>query len=372
MRILHLADVHLDRPFVRADRREGTRDRARLRETFTRCLELARQGEVEAVTIGGDLWEDEHVSADTRGFVASELSKLGCPVLLICGNHDPFLPGGNYERTDWPDNVHVFEPSTLTEHPLTDDISVWGISWGGGSLDPSFLRAGAAPGDGRTHLVLVHGTATPLATVHDDSSYCPFEPARINEAGFAYCLAGHIHAARQTSELVYSGSPEPLGWGEMGRHCVAVVTVAEGTVETELLDINQHHYDERPVECEGCEHSGEIAERVEAALTDPDPGVVHLRVVLGGEVAPDCEVRVEELARQAGERYAELVLVDRTRLGYDLESLAAQPTAKGYFIRHVQQRVAEAADDQERRQLERALSAGLRALDGREDIIDVD
>ncbi len=41
MRILHISDVHLDRPFVRADRREGGRDRARLRQTFTRCLERA-------------------------------------------------------------------------------------------------------------------------------------------------------------------------------------------------------------------------------------------------------------------------------------------------------------------------------------------
>lgn len=372
MRILHIADVHLDRPFVRADRREGTRDRARLRETFTRCLERAHEGQADAVTIGGDLWEDEHVSADTRRFVASELGRLACPVLLVCGNHDPFLPGGNYERTDWPDNVHVFEPSTLTERQLMDDISIWGISWGGGPLEPSFLRAGAAPSDGRTHLVLVHGTASPLATIHDDPSYCPFEPARITESGFAYCLVGHIHAARQTPELVYPGSPEPLGWGEMGRHCVAMVTVDEGRVETELLDINQHRYEERAVDCQDCEHSGEVAERLDAALTDPDPGVVHLRVLLGGEIASECQVRVEELIRQIGERYAELVVIDRTRSAYDLESLATQPTAKGYFVRHVQQRVAGAADDQERRRLELALTAGLRALDGREDIIDVD
>ena len=323
------------------------------------------------MTIGGDLWEEEHVSADTRGFVASELGKLDCPVLLICGNHDPFLPGGNYERTGWPDNVRVFEPSTLTEHALTDDLSVWGISWGGGPLEPTFLGPGAAPTDGRTHLALVHGTATPLAAVHDEPSYCPFEPARIAEAGFAYCLAGHIHGARQTPELVYPGSPEPLGWGEMGRHCVALVTVADGAVETELLDTNQHRYEERAVDCEGCEHSGEVAQRLEAAAADPDADVVHLRVVLSGEVASECQVRVEELANQAGQRYAELVVVDQTRPGYDLESLATQPTAKGYFIRHMQERTAGATNDQERRQLELALSAGLRALDGREDIIDV-
>lgn len=135
---------------------------------------------VDAVTVGGDLWEDEHVSADTRRFVASEFGKLACPVLLVCGNHDPFLPGGHYERTDWPDNVQVFQPSTLAERSLTDDTSVWGISWGGGSLDPAFLRADAAREDGRTHLVLVHGTATPLATVLHLSEGAEVRPIRRN------------------------------------------------------------------------------------------------------------------------------------------------------------------------------------------------
>ena len=129
MQILHLADVHLDRPFVRADRRQGNRDRARLRETFSRCMEMAVDRSVDAVTIGGDLWEDEHVNADTRRFVAGELERVGCPVLIICGNHDRLRPGGHYQRTEWPPNVTVFSEASPFEHRLTDDVSVWGVSW---------------------------------------------------------------------------------------------------------------------------------------------------------------------------------------------------------------------------------------------------
>jgi len=371
LQILHLADVHLDRPFVRADRRQGDRDRARVCETFIRALEPARTGQVNAVTIGGDLWEDEHVSADTRRFVAGELGKLKCPVLIVAGNHDPLLPGGNYERTAWPENVHVFKSAGLSEQRLDDEISVWGISWSGGALEPSFLVPGAAPGNGRTHLLLLHGTATPLATVYDDPTYCPFEPARISEAGFAYCFAGHIHAAKQTAELVYPGSPEPLGWGEMGRHCLALATIEDGGVQVELRDVNQHRYEERAVDCRGAEHHGEIAERLRAALIDENRDVVHLRVLLQGEVAADCEIAGEELAEQCGEGYAELIVVDETRPAYDLDALAQQPTARGYFVRRMRDQLAATSDEAEVQHLELALIAGLRALDGRGDVVDV-
>ena len=249
LRILHLADVHLDRPFVRTDRRQSYRDRARLRETFVRCLEPAHAGNVDAVTIGGDLWEDEHVSADTRRFVAAELAKAACPVLLVCGNHDPLLSGGNYERTAWPDNVWVFDAAELSEQRVADEVSVWGLSWGGGSLEANFLDSSAVPRDGRTHLLLVHGTATPLATVYDDPSYCPFEPRRITEAGFAYCLAGHIHGARQTAEVVYPGSPEPLGWAEMGRHCSALVAIRRRQTRGRVARRQPAPAVERAVDC---------------------------------------------------------------------------------------------------------------------------
>src|SRR3954468_18053229 len=107
MPILHFADVHLDRPFVGLSGESARRRRRELFEAFRRCLALAVERKVDLVTIGGDLWEEEHVLADTRRSVAHELGRLGIPVLIICGNHDPLRPGGSYLRTPWPDNVTI-------------------------------------------------------------------------------------------------------------------------------------------------------------------------------------------------------------------------------------------------------------------------
>jgi DNA repair protein SbcD/Mre11 len=325
---------------------------------------------VNAVTIGGDLWEDEHVSADTRRFVAAELGKLDCPALLICGNHDPYLPGGNYARTTWPDNVHIFDSPSPVEFPLGDPLSVWGVSWVGGDLTADFLGAGPHPDQSRTNLLLIHGTA--LGGF--DNAHCPFNPAGARASGFSFCLAGHTHAASSSESLVYPGSPEPLGWGEMGRHCVALVEVGVGAPEVELLEVNSHSYEERRVDCRDCEHSAEVGERLASALADSDgeASSLHIRAVLEGEIGRDCWIVPEELRTAHGQRYAELAVEDRTHPSYDLEAIGNQPTAAGYFVRELRGQI-DAEEEPDRRQvLELALDAGLRALEGHEGIVHVD
>ena len=79
VRILHLADVHLDRPFVGVPLDAARRRRYELRATFERCLQLARSRAVDLVTTGGDLWEAEHVTADTRAWVAAKVEALEVP-----------------------------------------------------------------------------------------------------------------------------------------------------------------------------------------------------------------------------------------------------------------------------------------------------
>src|SRR2546421_13117680 len=117
MRICHIADVHLDRPFVGMSQAAAEERRRELWDAFRRCLSAAKESGAELLTIGGDLWEEEHVQPDTRNSVAHELAKLDMDVLIACGNHDPRAPGGNYDRATWPPNVHIFG-SQLEERRL--------------------------------------------------------------------------------------------------------------------------------------------------------------------------------------------------------------------------------------------------------------
>jgi exonuclease SbcD len=372
MRILHFADVHLDRPFMGLPFDVAARRRHELFEAFRRCLATARERRAELITIGGDLWEEEHVTADTRNSVCYELAQAGLPVLIACGNHDPLIEGGSYLRTEWPDNVTVVRRGSVGEHSF-GDVCIWSVSWGGGDLSPRLLERLEAPVDGRTHVLLVHGTsiAAPFADPAGES-YCPFDPKFVRRAGLAICLGGHIHAASFVDDVVYPGSPEPLGWGEHGRHCVALVEIQAGEAKVELIDINEKRYEKREVDCSGCASSAEVDARIVGALTEPDPQNVFLRLRLVGEVGADCTINRTKIVGQHRAGYAALVVEDATEPLLDIDNRAERKSLDGLFVRKLRQKIATASTESERRLAELALQAGLHAIDGHEVILRVD
>ena len=407
-KLLHLADVHLDRPFVGLAARDARARRRELREAFERCLSLAAEHRVDAVTIGGDLWEDEHVTPDTCRWVADRLESVGAPVVLIAGNHDPLRPGGPYRRVRWPANVRILPAQEGLQREHLGPLTVWGMSWGAAPLTAGALDAFAVPEDAGRHVLLLHGTAGGAAFERD--AHCPFTAAAVRAAGFELCLAGHLHGGGvREGIVVYPGSPEPLAWDETGRHTVALVELPYGAPpRVELLDVNRRYCAEAVVDCEGAHSSAEIERALREAIAHAaerakPPGFADgpkldglcLRAVLRGRIAPDCRVDLEDLAAAvrrpapttakpaaAAENeispsasaatsspgLALLDLRDETQPAFDLDALASQPTALGAFVCALRERIAacsaEHDDPQQRTRLELALDLGLRAMHG--------
>src|SRR3982074_736444 len=115
LRLLHFADLHLDRSFA-SERLYGVgaqRRRGDLRAALERIVLRARDAQVDLITCGGDLFEQDHVPRDTAAFVVQTLGGAGLPVLIAPGNADPAVPSSPYRYLRWPDNV------TITAH---DDL----------------------------------------------------------------------------------------------------------------------------------------------------------------------------------------------------------------------------------------------------------
>lgn len=365
MRILHFADVHLDRPLVGLPQRVAERQRRVLMDSFTRLLEIAKEKDVELVTIGGDLWEEEHVRADTRQSVAHALGQLGRDVLIVCGNHDPLLPGGSYRRTQWPENVKLV-PIRSLERSDYGNVSIWSVSWGADEPPVRAFPTLEIADDGGTNLALIHGTAPTTPFADDSGSYFPFNPAELQSAGIRCVLAGHIHQASFVDGVVYPGSPEPLGWGETGRHCCALVDVNDGEVDVDLIDVNTTEFRSFQVDCTGCGSSAEAQERVEQQVVADSR--VLARVSLVGEIGADCEIDPRYLAEKI-RGFAFVQVIDRTEPLLDIEKRKERNSLDGLFVRKLAERIESSTDEASRRQAELALEAGLRALEGRERLL---
>jgi DNA repair protein SbcD/Mre11 len=335
--------------------------RAGLRSAFDRCLEIARSRDVDLVTIGGDLWEDEHVTPDTIRWVADRLERVGRPVVIVAGNHDPLHPGGPFDRAPFGANVTVLAAADGLDRVDVGAMTMWGNSWRRGIvLTARALEGFGVPKDGRRHVLLLHGTC---GAPFDDASYCPFTAADVRGAGFDLCLAGHLHdGGVRGGVVVYPGSPEPLTWSENGRHTAAVIDFPPaGEPSVELVDVNAGRYAVLPVDVTGAGSSADVERSALDAIRElGDLAGLHLRIEVEGRVEPGCEPshpRVCEALRAAGPAAVELY--DRTRPAFDLDALSSGSGARAIFVTRMRERVA-AGDDV----AERALELGLRALEG--------
>lgn len=125
LHLLHLSNLHLDAPFPTL----GPERRADLRATLGRILALARERRVDAVTIAGDLYEQDYALPDTAAFLAQQAARLApIRVFIAPGERDPYTHDSLYALTRWPENVTLFSQGQLTAVELGPGITLWGAA----------------------------------------------------------------------------------------------------------------------------------------------------------------------------------------------------------------------------------------------------
>jgi exonuclease SbcD len=373
IRLLHLADLHLDRVFASAGCQGelARRRRQGLREALTGAGRLAVDQGCTAVTIGGDLYEHERAGVDTGRFLADTFASWQpMRVLIAPGNHDALLPGSLYRRVEWPSNVTVFGSTHFEPVELADGVTVWGLAHREPAWQSDPLAEAPATSASGVHLALFHG-AELGSRPEGKSIHGPFHAERIRGAGFAAALCGHYHQRRldSTSGLLYPGTPEPLGFDdEGGRGPVVVEVTGRGDVRFTAHDTNR--WSVFTVECDADE-CGSVESVIDlvtmqcAATGYADPQRTMIRVDLRGAI--DSSVSLDaytvELAVRERLDLAAVKVRDGTTPFIDLDSALSEESTRGAFVRAATAAAADAdVDDAEI--LEEALRYGLMALSG--------
>lgn len=376
LRLLHLSDLHLDRAFAGVGAYGDVAQRRR--EGLRHALQLAGQAAIDrgcdAVTIGGDLYEAEHSGPQTGAFLAALFqSWRPLRVFLVAGNHDPYMPGSLHQRTEWPENVHVFTENELRPVALGEGVTLWGLS----HRDPAWmgdpLAAPPVGAEGGVHIALFHG-AELGSRPRNKSIHGPFHASRIRELGFSLALCGHYHRRRldAATGLVYPGSPEPLTFEEEGERGPVVVEVgAGGAIRLEGLTLNRWHARRADCDVDGAQTAAEVLDRVRANSLEALRGLPGersmLRLTLRGELPVEAAVDggVVEAAAHDVTGAGVVRIRDLTRAAVDVEAAAADPTTRGEFTRSMlAARTAAEGDEDEQALIDDALRYGLQALSG--------
>ena len=361
LRLLHFADLHLDRSFA-SERLFGVgahRRREDLRAALPRIIERARQAQADVITCGGDLFEQDHVTRETANFIVQTLSEAGLPVLIAPGHTDPAVPSSPYRYLRWPENVTIAAHEDLRSYPY-GNVQIWAAGFMRPDVPEAPLRDFARLGDG-THLLLLH--ASDMSQVPPGvTPYKPILPVQVKEAGFKHALLGHYHDARTAESITYPGSPEPLGWNESGRHCTALVTVDDdGGVQVLLEDVNQRQFAQETIDISGMTSLEHVREAVIAMRERKQLDGAVIRASLVGERDRTLILDPQMLATECSDGFAYLEFQDHSRVSHDLDAAAQEFTSRGEMVRKLVDH--KQGSRQEEQTAGRALQLALDAFD---------
>lgn len=272
IRFLHIADLHLDSPFVGLssipenrwiDIRESTF------KAFTNIIEYAVQNKPDFVLIVGDIYDGQNRSLRAQHLFQKgmdALNKEGIPVFICYGNHDHL--SGKWVRFQLPNNVEVFgeQVETKTLEVREEKVHITGFSYKERHIREAMHMHYPNANGLDLHIGMLHGS---LMGNEEHDVYAPFSKSDLIGKGYDYWALGHIHKRQiihQDPPIVYSGNTQSRHRKEQGIKGFYEVTLHKGDINLAFIPSSTFIYDELEVSCEGIVHANELLHRIDEAI----------------------------------------------------------------------------------------------------------
>jgi DNA repair exonuclease SbcCD nuclease subunit len=286
MKLLHSADWQLGCRFAQFGERAETLRDTRLK-TLRRALELAKQRNVDAFIIAGDLFDDNQVDdAVVTATVEVFASFPQVKIFILPGNHDPFIgPGSVWNRKSFlgaPSHVRVFrqtesvelEGGFLLASPLQQKKS---------TLDPSLKLdelAKTLPRD-CVQVGITHGSLA-IPSQHSHSAF-PVALDAATRAGLDYLALGDWHnwQVYDDGRLVMPGTPEQDNFDQTASGFVAHVAISDkgAPPQIEQMRVGQFRWHTFDFDYLNLEAARSLLQQTAASLSgQTDSSVIRVRV----------------------------------------------------------------------------------------------
>jgi DNA repair exonuclease SbcCD nuclease subunit len=357
---LQFSDVHLDShalatgfPLTPALRRQREKE---LLESVVRAFEEAKERQVDAVLIAGDLWHNQTVRAATISTVIETCRSLGdIPVLVSPGNRDFYSPESPYsiDAQDlrglprWPENVHIFklDQFNTVRHPRRPDVCITGRAFTSENVNNNRLLSVQIPrGDGDINILLFHGALEGYSGNDIESPgkmTAPFSVAELKAQNFTYAALGHYHDATEvrhdTGLLLgaYSGCLAGRSFYETGPRSALFGAIEPGrpgrwNVTLEPVEVDKRHLIMVASDITGLNTDDMLAEillNVEEHGGRPDTDIFFLHL----EGTYDPASNPARMLEQMREQFPCLVVYDNTRPDY-LSEAPKQDSTEYKFV----------------------------------------
>lgn len=347
MKFIHVSDIHLDSKMERNLTAAQARERnAEVCATFSRMASFASEQGVAAVLMAGDLFDTEHPSAQTVGFVLDTVRKdPKVDFLYLRGNHDESA----FEGWDLPENFKTFGDN-WTCHRY-GNVTVAGME-----LEADY--EGLNLPEDSVNIVTLHGQTS--TQPGDELIALPL----LKRKNIDYLALGHIHGY-QTGKLddrgiwCYCGCPEGRGFDELGEKGFVLVEVEGNALKHRFVPFARRMLEEVKVDITDLVTVSQILAAAEEASAEVSSENL-VKITLTGSYTLETQKDLQFLKKMLEGRFWFLKIKDESHLKIEKESYEHDLSLKGEFIRLVM------ATDRLEEEKERMILCGIRALSGEE------
>lgn len=209
MKFMHIADLHLDRPFegiqhISSFLQEKFQENSA--QVLDHILQTAIEENIDFLLIVGDTFHQAHISYEMQELWVHFLQQLideGIQPCVVFGNHDYYDPA-RYWLT-WPEEVIYWDSEEVEtkyiESATGELIAISAFSYCHAHIKEE--KATQFPWRDEEvdyHLGLYHGQ-------QGQNEYAPFQLETLKSRGYDYWALGHIHRYQLLSErIAYSGT----------------------------------------------------------------------------------------------------------------------------------------------------------------------
>lgn len=274
---MHVADLHLDTPFIGMGNKFGEIQKdllAAAMTAFERLVTVAINRQVDVMLVVGDVYNAQKQTISAQHFFQKQLQRLekvAIPVIVLHGNHD-FLTE-KMARRQYPENVHVLKDTTVSyvDIPLKtgETARFYGFSYQTQWVQDR--KIGQYPSrDGQADYVIgmLHGSMDTLDS--HAGNYAPFTIKELRDKHYDYWALGHIHKRQvlhETPMIIYPGTIQGRHRHEDGPKGAYLVTLEKGqTTQLEFIDAAPIQWEKVEIECQHHMQASDLSQRLEGVM----------------------------------------------------------------------------------------------------------
>ncbi|MHB8319243.1 MAG: metallophosphoesterase family protein [Acidimicrobiales bacterium] len=336
MKILHVADLHIDSPLAGLTAYEGApveEIRGATRRATENLVRRAIEEPVDLVVVAGDIFDGDWRDFHTGLFWVDQLGLLhdaGIPVVTVTGNHDAASEVSRRLRP--PPNVTKLSDST-PETKIFDDLGVAVTGQGYATRSVTADLAASFP-DADSKLFTIGVLHTSLDGRPGHERYAPTAVETLRAKGYDYWALGHVHKREEVHRdpwIVFSGNLQGRHAREVGPKGATLVEVQSREVNSlDALELDDVRWHDCELDVADSRDPDDVLSKVTecfASLVAADgERLCAVRVdLVGASPAHDAlwrdphgfEAEVRSIANRTGRVWVEKVKIDTAR-GLDL------------------------------------------------------